>query len=272
MRNSIFSFLISAISIMVICSCNGKANGSQQTSDSLVFDSVKIDSTQFLIEDTTGPRCHLKLCLTYAKGKNADLINDSLIRSGVLSPDFFSITDKHISVPEAVDSFVAKYMEDYKNFYGDLYKADKSNSASYTCEYILGSAVSQDNPDYYTYVANVYNYMGGAHGSSLAIVRNINVKNGKIVTLKDLFVPGYERGLQDAIVKALCDEHKVKDVKALAAKTTIFDGIDVYASDNFLIGKKSITFIYSPDEIACHAAGEIRVEVSNDDIKELFKK
>lgn len=256
---------------MAICSCNGKSSGTQQSADSLQFDSVKVDSTQFLTEDTTGPRCHVKLCLTYAKGKNADLINDSLIRSGVLSPDFFSITDKHISVPEAVDSFVTKYMDDYTSFYGDLYKADKANAASYNCEYNVSSMVSQDNPDYYTYVANVYNYMGGAHGSQIAVVRNISVKSGKIVQLKDLFVPGYEKGLQAAIVAKLCDEHKVKDIKALAAKTTIFDGIDVYASDNFLIGKKSITFIYSPDEIACHAAGEIRVEVSNDDIKDLFK-
>lgn len=48
--------------------------------------------------------------------------------------------------------------------------------------------------------------------------------------------------------------------------------MDVYASENFIIGKKSITFIYSPDEIAFHAAGEIRVEISNSDIENLFKK
>lgn len=260
------------MSIMAICSCNGKHSGSQNSADSLLFDSVKVDSTQFLTEDTAGPRCHVKLCLTYAKGGNADNINDSLIRSGVLSPDFLSITDKHISVYEAVDSFVNKYMSDYKSFYGDLYKADKDNGASYNCEYILSSRISQDNPDYYTYEADVYNYMGGAHGSSVTIVRNINVKNSKIVTLKDLFVPGFEKRLQEAIVKSLCEKNNVDDLKALSAKTTIFDGIDVYASDNFIVGKKSITFIYSPDEIACHAAGEIRAELSKDDIKNLFKK
>lgn len=272
MRHFIFSFFIAVASIIAVYSCNGKHSGSQNSSDSFLFDSVKVDSTQFLTKDTAGPRCHVKLCLTYAKGKNADNINDSLIRSGVLSPDFLSITDKHISVSEAVDSFVNKYMSDYENFYGDLYKADKGNGASYNCEYILNSKINQDNPDYYTYEADVYNYMGGAHGSSVTIIRNINIKNGKIVTLKDIFVPGFEKSLQEAIVKSLCDKNDVESLKSLSAKTTIFDGIDVYASDNFIIGKKSITFIYSPDEIACHAAGEIRAEVSKGDIENLFKK
>lgn len=49
-------------------------------------------------------------------------------------------------------------------------------------------------------------------------------------------------------------------------------GIDVYPSDNFIIGDKDITFIYAPDEIAYHAAGEIRVKISNSELEELLKK
>lgn len=272
MRHFVFSFIFISASIMAICSCDGKAGGSRTGADSISFDSIKVDTTLSLTEDTAGPRCHVKLCLTYAKGKNADFINDSLLRSGILSPDFLSITDKHISVDEAVDSFVTKYLSDYKAFYGELYRADKSNSTSYNCEYILSSGVSQDNADYYTYQANVYSYMGGAHGSSITVVRNIDVKTGKIVTLRDLFVPGYERSLGEEIVKTLCDEHGAKDLKSLSAKTTIFDGIDVYASDNFIIGKKSMTFIYSPDEIASHVTGEVRVKVDNGDIENILRK
>ena len=272
MKRFIFSAFIAVTSLMVFFSCNGRTGSGQDGVDSLTFDSIKVDTTMALADDTAGPHCHIKLCLTYSKGAKADAINDSIIRSGVLSPDFLSITDKHLTVEEAVDSFVTKYLTDYRKFYGDLYQADKSNSASYTCEYMLNSHISQDNPDYYTYLADVYNYMGGAHGSSIVIARNVRVKDNKLVTLKDLFVPGYEKGLQEAIIKKMCDMNEVADLKALSAKTTIFDGIDVYVSDNFIIGKKSITFIYSPDEIACHAVGEIRVEVSNDDIEKLFKK
>lgn len=270
------SFIISAFAVAMaataICSCNGKSSQNSNSNDSLTFDSIKVDSTLSLTEDTAGPHCHIKLCLTYAKGAKATQINDSLLRSGILSPDYFSASKKHIGVQEAVDSFVSRYMTEYRKFYGDLYKADKTNSPSYYCEYILSSNVLTDNPDYYTYMANVYSFMGGAHGSSLSIARNINVKNGRLVTLKDLFVPGYEKPLQEEIINALCEKYKVKDLKELSAKTTIFDGIEVYPSDNFIIGNKGITFIYSQDEIACHAAGEIRVDVSNDNLTRLLKK
>lgn len=272
MRRFIISSIFAVAAVTAVCSCNGKSDSTRTGSDSLTFDSIKVDTTMSLTEDTAGPRCHIKLSLTYAKGTNADMINDSIIRSGVLSPDFLSITDRHIGVSEAVDSFVTRYLSDYRKFYGELYEADKSNSPSYYCEYQVSSRINQDNPDYYTYLADVYSYMGGAHGSSFVLARNISVKNNRIVTLKDLFVPGYEKRLNAEIIKSLCDKNDVKDLAGLIKKTTIFDGIDVYASDNFIIGKKSITFIYSPDEIACHAVGEIRVEVDNDDIEELFKK
>lgn len=272
MRRFIISTIFTAAAAMAVCSCGGKSGSSRTGSDSLTFDSIKVDTTLSLTEDTAGPSCHIKLSLTYAKGVNADLINDSIIRSGVLSPDFLSITDRHIGVSEAVDSFVTRYLSDYLKFYGELYKADKNNSGAYNCAYLLSSRISQDNPDYYTYLADVYSYMGGAHGTSFVLARNISVKNNRIVTLKDLFVPGYEKELNAEIVKKLCETHDAKDLTSLSKKTSIFDGIDVYPSDNFIIGKKSITFIYSPDEIACHAAGEIRAEVDNDDIEKLFKK
>lgn len=90
-----------------------------------MFDSIKMDSTVFLTEDTAGPRCHISLCLTYAKGKNAEYINDSIIRSGVLCPDYFSITPQKISVPEAADSFMTRYLNDYKVDYGSYIKQTK---------------------------------------------------------------------------------------------------------------------------------------------------
>ncbi len=163
------------------------------------------------------------------------------------------------------------YLADYKKDYGDLYKEDKSHAASYNCEYIVSTSIIQESEKYYAYVANIYSYGGGAHGSSFVVVKNINAKNGKIVMLRDLFVPGYEQELNDVLVKNLCEKYEVKNLKELNAKT-IFEGIDVYAPENFIIGDKDITFIYSPDEIASHAVGEIRVKIDNSDIENLFRK
>lgn len=271
MRKSIISIFAFCAVIIAASSCGGKGGGGKSQSDSISFDSIKVDSTVSLSEDTAGPRCHVSLSLTYAKGKNADYINDSIIRSGILSPDYLSITNQKLTVEQAVDSFLTRYLSDYKREYGELYKADKNHSGSYNCEYLLKTSIMQETDEYYTYVANIYIYGGGAHGTSIVITKNIDAATGKIVTLKNIFVPGYEQRLNELLVKELCKKFDVKDLNGLNEKT-IFFNMDVYAPDNFIIEKKGITFIYSPDEIACHAVGEIRVKISNSDLKDLLKK
>lgn len=271
MRRLIISAFVVLSALSIVCSCGGASGSKKNGTDSIRFDSIKVDSTLFLTEDTAGPRCHVNLCLTYAIGKNAEYINDSIIRSGILSPDYFSITSKKISVPEAADSFITRYLNDYKNDYGELYKADKTHGSSYNCEYIVKTYVSQEVSDYYTYIANIYSYGGGAHGCSIIITKNIDTNNRKIISLRDIFVPGFEHELNELIVKNLCKKFKVKNLKELNEQT-VFMGIDVYPSDNFIINEDGITFIYSPDEIAYHAAGEIRVEISNSELENILKK
>jgi len=267
---TIFIFSLAFI-IMAAVSCESNSKGKDSNKDSIMFDSVKVDSTITLGDNTNAPSCHVSICLTYAKGKNADFINDSIIRSGILSPDYFSITSEKLTPKEAADSFVSRYITEYQRDYGEMYKADKEHGASYNCEYIVKTKVLDDNEKYYNYIADIYNYGGGAHGISVVVARNIDTSTGKIVSLKDIFVPGYEQELNKLIVKALCEEYKVSDLNGLRDKT-IFMGIDVYAPDNFIIGSDDITFIYSSDEIACHAEGEIKATIKNKDLERLFRK
>lgn len=266
----LLAFAVGA-SVFMMSSCGGKATGGNGVTDSLTFDSIKVDSTVSLSGDTAGPTCHVSLCITYAKGKNADYINDSIIRSGILIPDYFSVTNQKISVKQAADSFMTRYFNDYKHDYGDLYRADKAHSASYNCEYILKTKVLTGSDKYLTYVADIYNYTGGSHGASIVLTKNISTKTGKIVLLKDIFVPGYEQGLNKLILAELCKQFGVKDLKGLNDKG-VLTGMDVYAPDNFILGDKDITFIYSPDEIAYHAAGEIRVKLNLSDMEDLLRK
>lgn len=271
MRNFIFSSSILFLVALTIFSCGKNGRFSTKGADSISFDSIKVDTTVFLNEDTSGPRCQVALCITYAKGKKSDYINDTIIRSGILSPDYFSITPQKIKIEEAVKSFVSRYVNEYKKDYGDLYKADKTNAAAYNCEYFVKTNVTQENNDYFNYVADVYMYGGGAHGMSVTIIKNIDANTGKIISLKDIFVPGYEQKLNEVIVKKLCEQFDAKNLNELNEKT-IFMNMDVYPSENFIIGKKNITFVYSTDEIACHATGEIRVEIENSELEDLLKK
>lgn len=268
MKKLLIFVAIAFIGATFSCTSNTKRNANNNN-DSIMFDSIKIDSTLSLSSDT-GSHCHIKLCMTFATGKNAEKINEAIVNSGILSSDFMPTVALKNNIPGIIDSFVTNYLKDYKDTYEELY--DANTYKEYNCEYDLKTHIEQNSDKYYTYVASVYAYSGGAHGSTLTINKNIDAKSGKVVLLKDLFVPGYEKALNDIIIKTLCEKYKVKNLTELQEKTTIFSGIDAYAPENFIIKKNSIIFIYSSDEIACHAIGEICVEVKNDVLKDLLKK
>ena len=106
---------------------------------------------------------------------------------------------------------------------------------------------------------------------STTIVKNINAETGKILKLSDVFVPGYEQGLEDLIVEKLCKQYEVKDLKGLQEKG-LFVGIDPYVTENFILDDGEITFIYCDSEIAPHAMGEIKVELDEKDMKHILAK
>ncbi len=266
MRKTLFSaILIFALTSLFLQGCK---IGSKK--EALSFDSIKVDTICYLDQDTASPHCHVSLSITYAKGENSDYINDSIIRSGILVPDYLSLSDEKITIPQAIDSFINTYVKDYKEDYGQIYQIDKT-SHSLNNEYTVKTHVQEQGKNYITYIANVYMFGGGAHGNSIVITKNIDAKTGKIITLNDIFLPNYETDLNQAIEKELLKAYKAKDLDELKSQG-FFMGTEPYASDNFIVTNKDITFIYSPDEIAPHAVGEIRVSIKKDDIKSLLKK
>jgi len=47
--------------------------------------------------------------------------------------------------------------------------------------------------------------------------------------------------------------------------------MDMFATENFILGSDGVTFIYNPYEIAPYAAGVIELTISNDDLKPIWK-
>ena len=200
-------------------------------------------------------------------GININHADKSTIRERDIDAAYNLYHDK--DDPQARDRIAMQ--QKYKKEYGELYKADKDNVISYNCEYEVKTSILDKSDKYLAYVADVYIYGGGAHGMSVKIVKNIDKASGKIMSLRNVFVPGYEHELNQLILRKLYKKFDVNNLNELHEKT-VFLGIDVYPSENFIIGDKSIIFIYSPDEIAFHAAGEIVVEIDKDDLTSLLRK
>lgn len=262
-------FIFTAIVALAFISC-GKNNGKTADSNDMEFDSVVVDSTCTLINSQNSPKCDISIHFQYVKGRNSQTINNTLLRSGILAPDYFSLSKEKLGIKQAIDSFVSKYMLDYKHDYGELYKQDKEHGASYNCSYFVKTKTQKTDDNVLVYIASISSYAGGAHGIEQTLAKNFNTKTGHIIQLKDIFVPGYEQTLKEIIINKLDEKFKANGLDELK-KLYIFADNNVYVPDNFIIGDDKITFIYCEDEIAPHAVGEIRIPIDKSDLDKIMK-
>ena len=256
--------------VSAILSACGGGNGQTAKFSGMEFDSIVVDSTVALSHSKGSPTCHVSLSVQFAKGEKAELINDTLLRSGILTPDYLSLGNEKLTVKQAVDSFMNRFVYDYLHDYGDLYRADTKHASSYNCSYIVKTRTCNGAKNILNYIATIQTYAGGAHEIKQTIARNFDVKIGQMLQLDDLFITGADSQLEDIIVAEMADDFDVNDLEGLQEKGVFVDG-QVYVPDNFIYGDDDITFIYCEDEIAPHSIGEIRVKIDIDDLKRLMR-
>ena len=100
---------------------------------------------------------------------------------------------------------------------------------------------------------------------------NFDALSGKQLTLSDVFVPGYETRLTELLTEKLMNIADVKTIEELKAKDYLFS-MDMFPSENFILGSDEITFIYNAYEIAPYAMGRTEINVEYSEIKDLLKK
>lgn len=256
--------------ILVLTSCGG--NGSKGVEkDGVSFDSIVVDTAVSLTGDTAGPQCCLYLNIAYANGPHAQAINDSLLRSGIIAPDFLASTAGHLSAKAAVDSFVTRFIKEYKSNFRELYLADKQHKEDYDITYTVETSTGNGPDSIVNYTAVVTSKAGRDNGVRQTVARNISLSNGRLTRLADIFVPGYDHSLQSIIGKKIAKQLNISSADSLSSHGIFPDG-EIYATENFLLGVNDITFIYCQDEIAPHNMGEIRVRCSRSELKNLLRR
>ena len=133
MKKLLFSSLMPILLMGIITACGGKTDGNEAEAE-LAFERIVKDTTIQLTSDASSPQAEVHLMIHYATGKNAATVNDTLLRSGILTPDYLSASGSKMSAVEAVDSFLIKYADDYKQAFGGLYAMDKEHGTSYSIQ------------------------------------------------------------------------------------------------------------------------------------------
>ena len=165
---------------------------------------------------------------------------------------------------QAADSFATMYTDNYQINLLPLYNQDKGNqkkSEWYNYHYILKTSTEQGYKNATVYHVYLDYYEGGAHGINQHLTMNFEQSTGRQLMLADIFVPGYERQLSSMLQKALCSYVGVGSVKELKDQGFLYS-MDMFPSENFILGEEAITFIYNPYEIAPYEKGSIELTLS----------
>jgi hypothetical protein len=166
------------------------------------------------------------------------------------------------TVQETMTALADSMEREWKAEMAEMY--DPESEYKETLQYyytIEGSPVETGNDSILSYQANTDCYLGGAHGSYVVEYFNFDKKTGKLLKIEDV-VPAEKKELVlKAMEEQLCKDWEAKDLADLQEKTGITMLGDLYLTNNFLLKKDSIEFLFNQYEIAPYAAGLIGVTV-----------
>lgn len=255
-------FCLSMTSLLATA-CTGDAD------KTVSFSTVTAERSMTISNDNDAPSCNVHIELACAKesdGKQAKIINATLAKQ--------LLGMEGISLQQAADSFANTYAREYRKNFAPLYREDRNDPekrAWYMYRYLLSGEAASGRKGITVYRATIDYYEGGAHGINQQLVFNFDNKTGQLLTLSDIFVPGFEQALADKLLSCLLEQTDSKDIDDLRNKGYLYS-MDMFAPENFELGDAGITFIYNPYEIAPYAMGKTELELSYDDLKNILKE
>lgn len=234
-----------------------------------LFQPVNVVEQVHLEADTLSPACSINISFNYAVSEDsvAYYINKEIVKAAF---EYDNLT------PEmAVDSFVARYTRSYTHDLLPYYKEDKESRKEgmgwYNYYYDLKTNVQKGKDGVLNYMMEMNRYDGGAHGNQVNTYLNFYTESGRLITLDDLFVSGYEASLNEILLKALMEQAEVTSMEALQEKGYLLWS-SIYPSKNFLLKSESIDFLYNAYEIAPYVVGVTVLKIPYEKLTDLLKK
>ena len=260
-KNCLWIVLTGIASFFICCT------GTDESS--IAFDNISVEKTVSITKEADAPSCHVKLELAAAKkGKDsaAKAINDVLVQ------ELFCM--ENLTLKQAADSFANSYTRSYVTNFAPLYREDRDDPAKrawYEYHYYISSEMQSGKEGVTVYTTTLDYYEGGIHGINQRLVFNFDNNSGKHLKIQDIFVPGHEQQLNDLLLEKLLEKTGSKNVDELRNRGYLYS-MDMFAPENFILGKNDITFIYNPYEIASYAMGMVELELTYDELENILKK
>lgn len=162
-----------------------------------------------------------------------------------------------------IEVATASFFKEYNQFKKDV----PESPAGY--EWSTNVQVSFEDVDLLVLTTESYIYTGGAHGLESIVYYNLDLKNNKLIDLKELFMANYKTKLTDVAEAIFRKDEGISQTAPL--DSYFFENKVFVLNKNFAITTKGLLFTYNPYEIKSYAEGKTNLLVPYSKIKEIIK-
>ena len=265
-----FILIISVFYSVLSISCEKK---SKSKDNEVVFDTIQVDRIESIDYKQSKLNCNLHIAFTYpVEYKNKSALSDlqKLFIEKVFPPQY-----ANLSPQEAVESFSAKYISDFKSikaedFFEEDYILEDDNGFMYVLS--LENEILYNRNNFISFVVKNISYEGGAHGSNSIYGYVIDLNTGKIINEKDFAGRNYKKNLSPVIAKKIAIAKGLNNASQL--ESIGYTAVeDIVPNENFIFDDKGITYYFNEYEIAAYFVGitevfipyeELRTYITND--------
>lgn len=257
------------VTAVLAAACRKRAQTTNtEKANALEFDTLRINRRVLLDSIATNSPA-LKIDIELLIPSNvASAIADN-IRS-CISYAAFGYDGLPVSV--AADSTIRSMTNEYlelRNAYINERVADQ-DMPWFNNYFIMKSNAHIGFNDCICYVIDDEIYSGGAHPINTISCVNIDTKTGKEISLEDVFAYGTEDILIERLIRRLAQQHNVGGLEELREKGYLTFS-DMFITNNFMLDKDSLFFLYNCYEIAPYSMGRSSIGFKYDELKDLLK-
>lgn len=274
MKKCVYIFTLFIATVLFI-SCVGEGN-KKETAEKTVSTHTSVDSG-FIISDTT-----VQIAIDTLNDDSPVLTIASSLELAVATLEHAKEINNTITYAAygndttpasiATDMFIKEISNEYSSLRADYINVREVNDTPtwLNHSYNIKGRISDIHNNIINYIIESDVYTGGAHGLFTITLLNIDRTNGYELKLSDIFVENYEERLTNALTNALMMQLGAKDINEVKELGYVTMN-DMYSTENFLLKKDSIVFVYNRYDIAPYSHGITRLAIDRNDIKELLK-
>ncbi len=266
MKKQTIVLLVSVLVSISFFSCQQKTIKTEEKS---------LSEKYFLTTDTSKGALkvdiQVELPIEFHKKEIFDSIRNSII-TNLFGKKYVSIPNDSLSKKFAAD-LAAEYRLNNAAIDDFL---DSTTVYSFNNEHNLSGYGLLSDDKIYVYGIERYVFMGGAHGYESRNYYNYNLKTGKKITEKDLFVDKYENDLTQIIKDRILEQAKEEKEPKNSEPILTFEDTDFWTDSikpngNFYISDIGINYVFNPYEIAPFYMGQTEVNIPFSRLNKLLK-